>query len=182
MHDTLVLSFLSIVTVIDTARIGSVKRSVRLSVPSIDSSSGVRRVCCWAPREWEITSIAGAGAQQQMRAMSFWQPRHEAEHGLVIVVVAVLLLLLLLHSIFNWWQVQNIVLEVEYFVYTALQQCQIPPSHCFSGCYQHTTLTCHLVYKTAGWLSVISQSSVIISVDILLFLWCSDMNLLLTSE
>ena len=43
--------------------------SVRLSVPSIDSSSGVQRVCCWAPCGLEIAidsrrrrSVANAGS------------------------------------------------------------------------------------------------------------------------
>jgi len=54
--------------------------SIHLSDPSFDSSSGVRRVCCQAPRGQEIStdskrrrSSATAsqhGAQQQMRAVS----------------------------------------------------------------------------------------------------------------
>jgi len=57
------------------------------SVPSVERSSGVRRVCCWAPYAQKISSDsagrpaaaapqpgAAARAQQQMRAMSCWQP------------------------------------------------------------------------------------------------------------
>jgi len=47
----------------------SVRPSVRLSVPSIDSSSGVQRVCCWATSGLEIAidsrrrrSAANAGS------------------------------------------------------------------------------------------------------------------------
>ena len=55
----------------------SIRPSVCLSVPSIDLSSDVRRVCCWAPSGQEI-SIDGGGAgrptatapQQQMWAVS----------------------------------------------------------------------------------------------------------------
>ena len=53
----------------------SVRLCVRLSVPSIDRNSSVRRVCCWAPylgRRYR--SIAGAGAQQQMRTVLHLQP------------------------------------------------------------------------------------------------------------
>ena len=74
--------------------------SVCLSVPSIDSSSVVRLVCCWmGARAGDIhrrlraqrTSYrsvpyllhAGAGAQQQMRLASCWEPRNEAQHRLV---------------------------------------------------------------------------------------------------
>jgi len=65
-----------------------VRLSVCLSVPSIDSSSGSRWVCCWAPCGQEI-SIASAlpapcaGAQQQMRVASCWQPTKEAQYRLV---------------------------------------------------------------------------------------------------
>ena len=73
---------------------GSTKRSsVRLSAPSIDSSSGgVRQVCCWAPCEQEISldsagSPAAAapqhGAQRLTRAVPRWQPRDDAEQWLV---------------------------------------------------------------------------------------------------
>ena len=41
----------------------SVCLSLRLSVPSINSSSGVRRVCCWAPCGQEI-SINSAAARR----------------------------------------------------------------------------------------------------------------------
>ena len=65
------------------------RTSARLSVPSIDSSNGDRRVCCWAPfgqeMAWCGRRAAGAGAQQQMRAASLWQPTEEAEHRLVSV-------------------------------------------------------------------------------------------------
>ena len=37
----------------------SVRPSVCLSVPSIDRSSGVRRVCCWAPRVQEMSIESG---------------------------------------------------------------------------------------------------------------------------
>jgi len=65
-----------------------VRLSVCLSVPSIDSSSGSRWVCCWAPCGQEI-SIASAlpapcaGAQQQMRVASCWQPTKESQYRLV---------------------------------------------------------------------------------------------------
>ena len=56
---------------IDTARsrvYETVERpSICLSVPSIDSSSGVRRVSCWTPRGRRYRSIADAGALQQSR-------------------------------------------------------------------------------------------------------------------
>ena len=83
----------------DTVRIvcgaGSIKRSgvtpsVCQSVPSVECSSDVWRVCCWAPYAQKI-SIDSAGrrqqqrrspgpqhgAQQQMRAISCWQPNYQ---------------------------------------------------------------------------------------------------------
>ena len=60
--------------------------SVCLSVPSIDSSSGVRLVCCWAQApaaDIDRQLARGAGAQQQTRAASCCEPRDEAQHGLV---------------------------------------------------------------------------------------------------
>ena len=70
--------------------------SVRLSVTSIDSSSGGGRVCCWAPRGQEIFDRQQARssaavivpcsrrrARQHMRAVSRWQPSDEAAHRLV---------------------------------------------------------------------------------------------------
>ena len=45
----------------------SERPSVSLSVPSIDSSSGVRRVCCLAPRVHRSTAGAGAAYQLQAR-------------------------------------------------------------------------------------------------------------------
>jgi len=68
------------------------RSSVCLCVPSIDSSSGSRWVCCWAPCGQEI-SIASAlpapcaGAQQQMRVASCWQPTKEAQYRLVEISV-----------------------------------------------------------------------------------------------
>ena len=79
---------------VSRCRAGSTKRSsVRPSVPVIDISSGVRRVCCWAPRVG-YRSIAGVAlsnngavqqrrSQQQMRAVPCWQPKDEAEQRLV---------------------------------------------------------------------------------------------------
>ena len=46
----------------------SVRLSVRLSVPSVDRCSSVRRVCCCGPGEREISiDCCTAGAQQQRR-------------------------------------------------------------------------------------------------------------------
>ena len=49
-----------------------VRPSVRPLVPSIDSSNGGRRVCCWASTTVAdiVRRAAGAGAQQQMRVES----------------------------------------------------------------------------------------------------------------
>ena len=48
--------------------------SVRLSVPSINRSSSVRWVCCWAPRGQEI-SIASGGRRASWRPAAT-APRH----------------------------------------------------------------------------------------------------------
>ena len=71
--------------------------SVRLFVPSFHSRSSLQRVCYRVPRGQEISivtrhwhSAATApqhGAQQQMRAVSCWQPRDEAEHRFVRYIV-----------------------------------------------------------------------------------------------
>ena len=64
----------------------SVRPIVRLSVPSTDSSSVVRRVCCpasGAQISIDSAAAAGAGAQQQIWAASRQQPTEEAEHKLV---------------------------------------------------------------------------------------------------
>jgi len=72
--------------------------SVRSSVPSLDRSSGIRRVCCWAPSGRRYRSTAAAarrlaatapqhGAQQQMRTVPCWHPRNEAEHRLALFVL-----------------------------------------------------------------------------------------------
>ena len=74
----------------------SVCLSICLSIPSIDSSSGVRRVCCWAPCGQEISINSGGrrhpaatapqhGVEQQTRAVTCWQPRDNAEHRLVVL-------------------------------------------------------------------------------------------------
>jgi len=72
---------------------GNGRASVRLSVPSIDNSNDSRRVCCWAAlRAGDIDRrqrgrapySMRAGAQQQMRVASCWQPTEEDEHILVI--------------------------------------------------------------------------------------------------
>ena len=73
-------------------KLSSVRPSVRLSVPSIKSSNGVRLVCCSAPCVQEISinscgrRAAGAGAQQQMRAASRCQPTEEAERRLRFIL------------------------------------------------------------------------------------------------
>ena len=74
----------------------SARLSVCLSVPSFDSSSGVRRVCCWAPLYGTYESTA-AGAQQQRRrgtALSsicgqcrLHSRVHEADHRLAILML-----------------------------------------------------------------------------------------------
>ena len=76
----------------------SVPSSLSQLVSSIDSSSGMRRVCCWEPGRQEISidsrrrrSAATApqhGAQQQMRAVSYWQPRDSAERRFVIFAIS----------------------------------------------------------------------------------------------
>ena len=45
------------------------------------------RVCCWAPHGQEISIDSRAGAQQQMRAVSCWQPRDETKNTLVTEVL-----------------------------------------------------------------------------------------------
>ena len=78
-----------------------VSPSFCLSVPSIDSSSCVWSVCCWAPPragrkpiDPKLRALAsrtscrsvfpeGARAQQHMRAASCWEPMEEAQHTLV---------------------------------------------------------------------------------------------------
>jgi len=79
------------------------RASVCLSVPSIDSSIGGRRVCCRAPfcheisidrgGRWRCVPAAGALSMQQrrrsrrsqqMRAVLHWQPMYDAEHRLVV--------------------------------------------------------------------------------------------------
>jgi len=58
-----------------TTRCPSVCLSVRLSVPAIDRCCIVRRVCCWAPGEQEISiDCCTAGAQLQSRAVPPRQP------------------------------------------------------------------------------------------------------------
>jgi len=52
----------------------SVRLSVCLSVPSIDSSSGVRRACCWAPRGQEKSIASRRQHSAATRAASRWQP------------------------------------------------------------------------------------------------------------
>ena len=47
-----------------TVRCPSVRLSVSQSVPSVERSSGVRRVCCWAPYAQKI-SIDSAGRQRR---------------------------------------------------------------------------------------------------------------------
>jgi len=60
--------------------------SVRLSVPSIDSRYGARRVCCWAPvsvadiDRYLRVRAAGASAQEQMRPASCREPTEEVQH------------------------------------------------------------------------------------------------------
>ena len=100
--------------IVDTARTACgaesmqrscVRPSVRPSVPPIDSNSGVRRVCCWAPCGQGISIDSGGsrrpggpaataqqhGVQQQMRAVSCWQPRDEAEHIIIIIIIIIIL-------------------------------------------------------------------------------------------
>jgi len=68
-----------IVCTTESMQRSGVRPSVRLFAPSIDSSSGGRQVCCWAPCRktmWIASSerrAAGAGAQQQMRVTSHWR-------------------------------------------------------------------------------------------------------------
>jgi len=79
--------------VIDTACIVcgrvyvTVRLSARLSVPSVDSCSSVRHVCCrtWT-REQEISidSAQQHGGQQQLRALSRCQLTYEAGRRLVL--------------------------------------------------------------------------------------------------
>ena len=58
-----------------TTRCPSVCLSVRLSVPAIDRCCIVRRVCCWAPGEQEISiDCCTAGAQLQSQAVPPRQP------------------------------------------------------------------------------------------------------------
>jgi len=70
-------------SVIDAAGITVGCPSVRLAVASIDSSSGGRRVCCWAPCGYDISTdscgrrAAGAGAQQKMPLASCWESTKE---------------------------------------------------------------------------------------------------------
>ena len=57
--------------------------SVRLSVPSIDSSSGVRRVCCSARAPAAAIDrqlVRGERAQQRMRVATCSAPRDVAQH------------------------------------------------------------------------------------------------------
>ena len=67
--------------------------SVRLSVLSIDSSNGGRRVCCWTPCRQEISTdscgrrAAGASTQQQMQVASCWEPTKEAQQRFVRFVI-----------------------------------------------------------------------------------------------
>jgi len=65
-----------------------VRLCVCLSIPSIDRSSGVRRVCCWAPGGQEISIDSGGRPaarrrstepQQQMRPVSRLRPPQQAE-------------------------------------------------------------------------------------------------------
>jgi len=48
----------------------SIRPSVCLSVPSIDLSSGVRRVCCWAPSGQEIPIDGGGVGRPRQRRRS----------------------------------------------------------------------------------------------------------------
>ena len=70
-----------------------------LSVPSIDSSNGCRRVCCWTPRGRRYLSIAylpshcrqraaSAGCHQQMQLVSCRELTKEAQHSLFCISVA----------------------------------------------------------------------------------------------
>ena len=59
----------------------TVLRWIRVSVQSINSSSGVRRVCCWAPAGRRYRSIAGAGAQHQRRRMQQCGQCHVVSRG-----------------------------------------------------------------------------------------------------
>jgi len=84
-----------------TVRLSSIFRLVqRPSVPSIDSSSGVRLVWCWAPCGRRVPAVSRyllqARAQQQMRAASCSDPRNEAQRRLVSVVVQ------------GWWGVVGV--------------------------------------------------------------------------
>ena len=56
-------------------------------LPSIDSSNGGLRVCCWAPCGQEIS----ASIQQHIPSASYWKPTEEADHRLVIVLLLQLL-------------------------------------------------------------------------------------------
>jgi len=62
----------------------SVRLSVCLSVPSIDRSSGLLRVCCWAPGGPEISIDSRSTAPLlQVRTVSRLQPPLHAERRLV---------------------------------------------------------------------------------------------------
>jgi len=63
------------------------RASVRLSVPSIDSSNGGRWVYFWAP-------CSRRRVQQQMRVASCCEPTEEAQHRLAGVAVAVVVIIL----------------------------------------------------------------------------------------
>jgi len=69
--------------------------SVCLSYAAIDS--GVRRVCCWAPRGQKILTRQQAAtkpqrvAQQQMRAVPRLQPRDAAELTYLLAIISALL-------------------------------------------------------------------------------------------
>lgn len=71
----------------------SMQRSgLGLSIPSINSRSGVRQVSCSVPCRQEIDwqhpvgTALQCGIQQQMQAVWCWQPRYKADHRLVKTV------------------------------------------------------------------------------------------------
>jgi len=71
-------------TIYATVGCPPVRLSVCLSVPSIDRSSGLLRVRCWAPGGPEISIDSRSTApQQQVRTVSRLQPPLHAERRLV---------------------------------------------------------------------------------------------------